>query len=175
MTFSSMARWRQLTSQACSGRLSSAHRHFTANRRHFTGDLAQRRRNLLFCQSALQSQFQSSAPPWRITARRAHAAFSAASESRELKWPFQLLGLRSLFHLSRYHGVGSEDHGSHSVAARSQSKPHLTLSPLRNLFDVTPNASRGTKETINPVHSTYMCRLFSRARDAAVRTSSSSL
>ena len=42
-----------------------------------------------------------------IPARRVHAAFSAASESRGLKGPRQPSGLGSLFYFSREYGTGS--------------------------------------------------------------------
>ena len=42
-----------------------------------------------------------------IPARRAHAAFSAASECRGLKRPFQPFGFGSLFYCFREHGAES--------------------------------------------------------------------
>ena len=50
-----------------------------------------------------------------IPARRAHAVFIAASESRAVKRPFDRSGLGSLFYFSREYGADSENPNMHAL------------------------------------------------------------
>ena len=78
-----------------------------------------------------------------IPTRRTHAAFSAASESRGLKGPFQPSGFGSLFYFCRECGAGCvERHGApleavpkgseHAQGQRRWDSVTSVLSPLRS-------------------------------------------